>query len=304
MTHQHLYRLITGLLLLPSVASGEKPGLPSTVAEGARLVELYSTEAYFEGPVWHAASGKLYFTLHKDDVQQVLRLDAPGKVTVWLEKSKGIGGMFQAPGGRLVATESRGHRLVNFAVEGGGPVDLKVLHENSDWNQPNDLCRTPSGFIYFTDPDFTNRETSAVYLWAQGKVSKVIDEMPVPNGIMASLDGKTLYVADSHERHWRSYPIHDDGTLGQGRVFFDPETDNDASPDGMSIDEHGNLYFTGCGGVWVVSPQGEALGLIETPMFSSNCTIGGPHNRTLYIVGSGKVLSIKLQVRSAPFARR
>ena len=290
------------LLLLTAVANAEDPGLPMTVAPGAKLVELYATDAFFEGPVWHHKSQKLFFTLHKGKTQQVLRLDAPGKVFVWMDESKGIGGMFPAPEDRLFATESIGHRLVNFAVAADGPVDLKVLHHNKSWNQPNDLCRTLRGDIYFTDPDFQKRKTSAVYLWSKGKVAKVIDDMPVPNGIIASLDGKTLYVADSHKKHWRSYPINQDGSVDKGRVFFNPDTDNDASPDGMSIDEHGNLYFTGRGGVWVVTPKGKPLGLIKTPMFASNCTLGGKNNKMLFIVGSGKVLSIQLQVRSAPFA--
>ncbi len=93
-----------------------EPGMPSTVADGAKLVELYSADAFFEGPVWHPGTGKLYFTLHKGKTNQVLRLDAPGKVTVWMDDSEGVGGMFQSPDGRLIATQAYVHRLLNFAV--------------------------------------------------------------------------------------------------------------------------------------------------------------------------------------------
>ena len=48
-----------------------EPGMPSTVADGAKLVELYSADAFFEGPVWHPGTGKLYFTLHKGKTTMV-----------------------------------------------------------------------------------------------------------------------------------------------------------------------------------------------------------------------------------------
>lgn len=300
-------KIIGSALLLVLIAvdlRANEPDMPATVKKGAKLVELYSTNAFFEGPVWHPASGKLYCTLHKGKTNQILRLDAPGKVTVWMDKSEGVGGMFQLPDGRLLATQAYGHRLLSFAVTNDGPKDMKVLHHNPKWNQPNDLCRVPNGDVYFTDPDFKNRKTSAVYRWSKGKVTKVLEDMAVTNGIIASLDGKTLYVSDSHRKHWRSYPIKADGTLGKGKLFFDPKTENKADPDGMSIDEKGNVYCTGRGGVWVVNPEGKALGFIKAPVFISNVTLGGADGKTLFLVGQGKVFSIQLNVRCASFARK
>ncbi len=294
------------VLSLASLARAEevesKP--PSVVADDAQLVEIYSEDAFFEGPVWHPDAGKLFFTKHKGETNQVLRLDAPGQVTVWMDNSQGVGGLFPSPEGGLFATQAYGHRLLHFHVGENGPTDLKVLYHNNKLHQPNDLCRTSDGKIYFTDPDFGKKETSAVYLYADGHVAKVIDDMAVPNGVIASLDGNTLYVSDSHRKHWRAYPIQQDGHLGQGRVFFEPETPDREDPDGMSIDEQGNVYCTGRGGVWVVSPEGKSLGLIKTPVFISNVTLGGPDGKTLFLVGAGKVFSLRLKVRCAPFARR
>jgi sugar lactone lactonase YvrE/dienelactone hydrolase len=292
---------MAGLL---SLAEESKSTVPATVADGAKLVEIYNDDAFFEGPAWHPGTGKLYFTRHKGKSNQVLRLDAPGKATVWLDNSEGVGGLFQDPDGGLFATVAYGHRLLHCKVTEEGPVDIKVLHHDDTLHQPNDLCRTSDGKIYFTDPDFGNKKTSAVYLYARGKVTKVIEDMAVPNGIIASGDGKTLYVSDSHRKHWRAYPIQADGNVGQGRIFFEPQTENTSDPDGMSIDEQGNVYCTGRGGVWVVNPEGKSLGLIATPIFISNVTIGGPDHKTLYLVGSGKVYSLALKVRGAPIAQR
>ncbi|MCA9018612.1 MAG: SMP-30/gluconolactonase/LRE family protein, partial [Planctomycetaceae bacterium] len=114
-------------------------------------------------------------------------------------------------------------------------------------------------------------------------------------------DGKTLYVGDSHEKLWRSFPILEDGTVGEGRVFFDPATSRKDSPDGMSIDADGNLYLSGRGGVWVASPEGKSLGLISVPEFCSNVTFGGVDGKTLYFTCSNKVYSLKMKVKGGQF---
>ena len=95
-----------------------------------------------------------------------------------------------------------------------------------------------------------------------------------------------------------SYPINPDGTLGTGSVFFKPTSPPSSNdPDGMTIDEYGNLYFCGLGGIWIVSPAGEQLEMIEVPEFCSNVTFGGPNRRTLYITCQDKVYSLAMNVR-------
>src|SRR5262245_26592074 len=127
--------------------------------------------------------------------------------------------------------------------------------------------------------------------------------MPLPNGLKVSPDGKTLYVSDSHLRHWKAYPIKEDGGVGAGKVFFEPQTDNKNEPDGLAVDEQGNLYFTGRGGVWVVSPDGKALGLIAVPEFVSNVTFGGADGKTLYLTCSKKVYGLQMKVRGILFKK-
>lgn len=121
--------------------------------------------------------------------------------------------------------------------------------------------------------------------------------MSVPNGLVVSIDGRTLYVADCFHKHWRAYPIASDGAVGPGRVFFDPLTDNRDDPDGMTIDERGNLYLTGRGGIWIVRPDGTLIAFIRTPVFCSNVCFGGPDGRTLFITGKGKVFALPTNVR-------
>ena len=290
--------------LLPCVAAADEdsPPVPRTVAEGAKLVEVYAADSFFEGPTWDPKGGKLYFTSFPDGGKptQILRLDEPGKAAVWLDNAEGANGTRLSKDGRLLAALAYGHRVMSYGFGETGPAEPKVLAQNGGWNQPNDVCQAPNGNIYFTDPDFKNRKTSVVYLLPpDGQPKKILDDMPLPNGLVTSNDGKTLYVGDSHEARWRSYPIQEDGTVGEGSVFFDPEVEDRSSPDGMTIDADGNLYFSGRGGVWVVSPAGEALGLIRVPEFCSNVTFGGADGKTLYLTCSKKVYSLAMTARGA-----
>ena len=281
---------------------------PSTVARGAVLVEVFSSAAFHEGPTWDPVTGKVYFTAFfsgEKPNQQIIRLDKPGQGTVWLDKSEGVNGTWLSLKGGLLGAQAYGHRLMSYRIGSKGPTRARVLAIDGKWNQPNDVCQSPNGNIYFTDPDFANRKTSKVFLLEpDGSVTKIIDDMPVPNGLITSNDGKTLYVGDSHRKLWRSYPIKDDGTAGAGKDFFVPDTENTSSPDGMSIDEQGNLYFTGRGGVWVASPAGKSLGLIPTKEFCSNVTFGGRDGKTLYLTCSKKVYSLAMSVAGGEHAAR
>jgi gluconolactonase len=275
--------------------------LPNTVAEGAALVQVYAAERFFEGPTWDPATQKLLFASFKKQESQILRLDGDGKAAVWLDKSQGVNGTRLSRDGRLLGAHSHGVLIHKIGID--GPLETQVLLNDMTLNEPNDLCQTPGGEIYFTDPDFKTKQKSAVYrLASDGKISKLTIDMPLPNGIITSLDGKTLYVGDSHEKLWRSFPILEDGGVGAGKVFFNPDTQNAQAPDGMTIDERGNLYLSGRGGVWVVNPGGQALGLIAVPEFCSNVAFGGNDGKTLFLTCSKKVYSLQMTLRGGQFS--
>ena len=284
--------------------AADEPATP-IVQPGAELREVYADDLFFEGPAWDPVSQKLFFTAWGKDNQQILRLDAPGTATVWLDKTEGINGTFLASDGRVLGAQVYAHRVAAFDPAAGPAPPLQSLAHDPGWNQPNDVCQVPGGGIYFTDPNFGKREASSVYYLPPGaaKANAIITTMPLPNGIIASNDGKTLYVGDSHEKLWRAFSIRADGTVGPGRVFFDPEIENRSDPDGMTIDEFGNLYFTGRGGVWVVSPEGEPLRLIPVKSFCSNVTFGGKDGRTLFLTCRGAVYSLAMRVRGGQLAR-
>jgi len=302
------YALVTILLLLSPPQSQSSRVPPATVAPGAELQIVYSSDQYFEGPSWDPAGQKLYFTAFEKENEQILRLDAPGKVTLWMDHTKGMNGTYFSRNGRLLIAQAFGHTLTSLKIGANGPEDIKVLasgFEGIPFIQPNDVAESAvTGGIYFSDPNFKGKTQSAVYyLSPTGSVRRVIDNLKLPNGLEVSNDGATLYVSDSFEKRVYSYPILDDGSVDQAQVkiFFDPITDNMADPDGMCCDALGNLYFAMRGGVWVVSREGKQLGFIPVPEFASNVAFGGVDGQTLYITCDKKVYSLAMRVKGAQF---
>src|SRR5262249_28469592 len=219
-----LFLVLTVLRAEPMACSQDvATGMPSTVAEGAKLVSVYHDERFFEGPAWDTKTGKLYFTAFAGKEAQILRLDEPGKVTVWLDKTEEGNGMCLATDGRLLGAQAFGHRVLSFAIGESGPADTKVLLYDTRLHQPNDVAQSPNGDVYFTDPDFDKAQTSAVYVMTtKGELKKIIEDMRVTNGLKVSNDGLTLYVADDGPMNWRKYSIQPDGSVGPGQLFFDP----------------------------------------------------------------------------------
>jgi gluconolactonase len=123
--------------------------------------------------------------------------------------------------------------------------------------------------------------------------------MSRPNGLAFSPDEKVLYVANSdpNKKLWMRFDVKADGTLANGRVFFDvtPQTEP-GLPDGMKVDRRGNLYCTGPGGIWIFSPQGKHLGSIQPSEIPANCNWGDADGKTLYITARTGLYRIRLSV--------
>ncbi len=173
-----------------------------------------------------------------------------------------------------------------------------------------------NGDMYFTDPpyglpknfDDPRRELAfcGVYrLSKDGQLTLLTKEMTRPNGIAFSLDERTLYVAQSDPEAaiWRAFEVNSDGTLGKTRVFFDATSWAKAGkkglPDGMKVDQAGNLFATGPGGVHVFSPDGTHLGTFDTDQPTANCA-WGDDGHTLYITANNYLVRVKLETKGKP----
>lgn len=100
---------------------------------------------------------------------------------------------------------------------------------------------------------------------------------------------------------WLAYDARTDGTVMNGRVFFDAtrwRKDPYFWPEGLKVDEQGNIFSARPGGSSVIAPDGTLLGTIDTGLPTSNVA-WGEDNSSLFVTGGGSVFQIRLTTRGA-----
>src|SRR6516165_10256940 len=125
---------------------------------------------------------------------------------------------------------------------------------------------------FFSDPR-KELPYSGVFSVKDGKLQLVSTDLTGPNGIAFSPDEKYLYVTNWEDKRKviLRYKSEADGTVSEGMTFFDmTSAPGEDSLDGMKVDVEGNLYVSGPGGVWIISPEGKQLGIIITPRHPHN----------------------------------
>ena len=269
---------------------------------------------FTEGPLWRP-DGTLWFS----DVQgNVVRSVTPdGKVTVLIENAGGaanappdafIGsnGMAEAPDGSVWMVQHGARQIVRV-----GPdrtlTPVVSTFEGKRFNSPNDLVFAKDGALYFTDPPYGLAKQdedpakeltfNGVYRFANGRVQALVRDLNRPNGLAFSPDFKVLYVnnSDAAKNLVMRYDVAADGTLANGRVFADLTSKTDGLADGLKVDAKGNVYTTGPGGIWVLSPDGKHLGTIKPPETPANCG-WGDDGKTLYMTAVTGIYRVKTLV--------
>ncbi|HEX7878488.1 MAG TPA: SMP-30/gluconolactonase/LRE family protein [Candidatus Eisenbacteria bacterium] len=297
------------------------PGFDRLVPRGTRAERVAGGFAWVEGPVWDAASGALLFSDVPNNV--IHRWSEAGGVTTEL-KASGYSGPVpfsgREPGSNGLAFDSRGRllicrhgdrRVVRREIDGTLTV-LADRYQGRRLNSPNDLIVRPNGDIWFTDPVFglpglandPGKELSfqGVYrLTPDGTLTAMVTDLEGPNGIGFSPDGRTLYVSNSDPRHpgWMAYPVDEDGTVGAGRQFADAAPfmkPGGGACDGLEVDEEGNVWAAGPGGVHVFAPDGRRFGRIVTGVKTGNLAFGGDGS-VLYIAAGHDLVRLATGVR-------
>jgi gluconolactonase len=263
-------------------------GIPGVVAPGIEPELVQEGFTFTEGPLG-TMDGGLYFT-HLLGANRIYRLDASGKISVFRENSNGTNGLAFTPTGDLVGAEGRGKRISKIGQDG---TAAELTHGDGEkpLMAPNDLIVDANGGIYFTDPGpppvVPGRKAYVYYLPARATKALVVDDAIVrPNGLILTLDGKMLIVADSVADTMYAFDVQSDGTITNKRTFIrlrDIPHGEQSGADGIAIDHDGRIYVTTIAGVQVFDNMGKCLGTIRMAHKPSNVAFSGPGKRRLYI---------------------
>jgi gluconolactonase len=306
------------------------PALDPIVSADARL-EMLKVD-YFgltEGPVWIQQAQTGYLLFSDIAANAVYKWAPDGAFSVFLEKSGftgdissmgfqgfvanngrlnignfGSNGVIIDPQGRLILCAQGDRAIVRIEKDGKRTI-LADRYEGKRLNRPNDLVLKSDGAIYFTDPRPANNPlmelpAPGVFLIKNGAVKMLLDDFRTPNGLAFSPDEKYLYVNDTTRKLIMRYDVNSDDTIANGRVFADMNNDKaPGNPDGMKVDARGNVYCTGPGGIWIMSPEGKHLGTILLPEPATNMTFGDSDGKMLYITDRKSLGRIRLQIAGA-----
>ena len=298
------------------------PALDAIVSPNAKL-EVLKSEVFgiSEGPVW-VPDGRSGYVAFSDIAANVIyKWTADDKMEILLDKSGytgdmnavlsggylaragllyiynfGSNGITLDPQGRMVFT-AQGDRAIVRLEKGGQRTVLADRYEGKRLSRPNDLVIKSDGTVYFTDPRPDNNPamelpSSAVFMIKNNAV-RLLDNTYRPNGLAFSPDEKYLYV--NGEQKIRRYDVQADGTITNGRVWADLSVDKTpGNPDGMKVDLKGNVYCTGPGGIWILSPDGKHLGTILLPEPATNMAFAGADGKTLFITDRRSLQRIRL----------
>jgi len=282
---------------------------------------------FSEGPKW--MNGKVYFSNMYFDQSfnaspkksATVEMDPNGSYRYITQGKMQTNGLYPYKNGNLIVCDMMGHRVIEMTTKGEVVKVIADKYEGKSIDGPNDVITDAKGGVYFTDPQFTmepkkNQPGRAVYYVSpEGKVTRLTEpnEFAMPNGILLSPDGKTLYINNCYDdESWYpvksekdnfiwAYDVNADGTISNGRKFaklFLVESVLDrkgrsSSADGMAIDKQGNIYVGTYYGVQIFNNKGEFVGMINLPSFPVSLCFGDSDMKTLYIVSYSKVFKIR-----------
>ena len=292
-------------------AAGED--IPGVVKKGTPIYKWSEGHNFTEGPAC-SPDGTVYFV--DIPANEILRIDPMGAKSI-TTKSNATFGLYLAKDGTLYGAQANPGAITKIDPATGAITvvcDKRAQpHEKTGTalGRLNDLVVDDDGGIWFTAPVLGRRREGAppdaVYFVGKGasEAVEVVSDAKLrgPNGIHLSADGKTLYVVPYLSLTIMAYPIEGPGKLGAGREFYKipPGTRETIGGDGLTVDDKGNLYVAvpPRAAIFVLSPEGKALGQIRFPERTSNCALGGKDGKTLFVTATTGVYAIEIENKRA-----
>jgi len=303
------------------------PAMDAIVPKDWKIEKLADGFGWAEGPIWIKSGGYLLFTdvpgnkmwkwSEKGGLEKFL--DPSGAAAfdpaIWREAGANGLAIFDANSILLADTGNRGIQRLDLATKKKTPVAMSF--EGKKFSSPNDVIRTKSGVLFFTDPpygfkkfdDAPEKEIpfNGVYrMGTDGKVTAIEKELTRPNGVALSPDESVLYVAQSEgsKAIINAYSLDKNGNVTGKKLFNDTtdlaKPDAPGAPDGLTVAADGTVFATGPGGVLVLSKDGKRLGRIWDGKQTANCKFGDD-GRTLYMTSHDMLARIRLNIKGAGF---
>ena len=287
------------------------PALDALIAPDAKVERVATGFSFVEGPLWHR--GRLWFSdVNGDKLRTVTR---DGKVVEVLANSGGLpnppagksigsNGLVPAADGRVLMAQMGARRIVKVDAAGRIEPFLDRL-DGKRLNSPNDMIYAPDGSLWITDPPFglyngmdkdpaKELPFNPVLRYAGGRLTAPVTDLVLPNGIGLSPKGDALYIADFGQATIFAYPLSAGGRLGARRTLFTFPKEPGGGADGLKVDRRGNLWATGPGGIWIMTPAGRQLGRIRLPEVAANIAFGEGGNAA-WITASTSVYRVPIR---------
>ncbi|HEY7066531.1 MAG TPA: SMP-30/gluconolactonase/LRE family protein [Chloroflexota bacterium] len=287
------------------------PEFERIVPAGTVVQKIDADCIFGEGPVWNAREHYFLWTDIVGDRMYTWTQDEG--VRLFRSPTGHANGTTYDRAGRLVVA-GWGARTIWRLEPDGRAVILASHYEGQKINTPNDIVVKSDGAIYWTDT------VSALFICGMpgedvqryldycavfrlspdgATITPVVTDFANPNGLAFSPDESLLYINDTTRRHIRVFDVQPDGSLANGRLFYQDEGSEPGNPDGMKVDQEGNVYCTGSGGIHVVAPSGKLLGVIKLHPIT-NMAWGDADWRTLYVTGRAEFYRIRLGIPGVP----
>ena len=292
-----------------TVALQPSPDIPGVIAGGTMPEVVVKGLTSSDDPLWIPNIGLVFSELQAN---RIVRLDERDQPVTFIGDLLNPLGMTWDGQGQLISIQTKPGSMGPRVVWPKGKEKIVADNwEGKAFGRPNDIIADKKGGLYFTDPpgNAAGGAPSAVYYVPPGgKLIRVTDEVGRPNGLMLSRDEKVLYINDTGGINLYALDIQADGRLTNRRVFATyvgrTAMSTPAAPvsaaDGLTIDDEGRFYSLTEAGIEVISPTGQALGVIPLWCITRRCqnlSFGGPDKRTLYVAGGGTLIRIAMRAR-------